>query len=462
MRFHLMQSSSRRRFLTEAALSGSAIALAPLMSLLAKGSPRSSNSAGYGQLRPVASRDSGETILALPDGFNYTVVSRAGAPMSDGRATPQLPDGMATFVVGNELRIVRNHEVNDGHISPTGPIGDVARSYDERAGGGTTTLVIDRATRSATRAFVSLSGTLQNCAGGATPWGSWISCEETTLGTSPAMLPDRTIGGGFAKPHGYCFEVPASANDIVDPIPITALGRFKHEAIAIDPRTGVLYLTEDNLVSGLYRFTPRTRARLSDGGVLEMLAIRGKRCFDTRTKQRAGVAFPVEWVRIDDPDPANADGADNSVFAQGEAQGGATFARLEGCFFGRGSIFVNATTGGTVGCGQVWQLKPSPRGDKLSLVVESPSPVVLDSPDNLCIGPRGGLLLCEDAPTRNHLRGVDRNGRLFDVARNIYSGFEGSELAGVTFDPAFETLFVNLQAAGLTLAIWGPWERGPL
>jgi len=182
---------------------------------------------GYGPLRPVPSSNTREALLALPENFQYTVFGRTGAPMSDKRPTPRAHDGMAVFAVRGQLRLVRNHEIND-RVPKPGVALAPARSYDETAGGGTTTLVVDPRTRTLVRDFVSLSGTLQNCAGGPTPWGSWITCEETRLNERRFKDAQGREAGGFAMKHGYCFEVPAASDAAASPIPLKAMGRFVH------------------------------------------------------------------------------------------------------------------------------------------------------------------------------------------------------------------------------------------
>jgi secreted PhoX family phosphatase len=359
---------------------------------------------------------------------------------------------MAAFPDGrHRIRLVRNHEVRN---SPGPPI-EPSRPYDPLAGGGTTTVIVDTRTRLPTGGFVSLSGTHTNCAGGPTPWGSWVTCEETTLGTD----------AGFTKPHGYTFEIPADANGPVNPVKLTAMGRFVHEALAVDPRTGWVYETEDRGTSGIYRFIPDRPRRLSRGGTLEMLAVRGQPNYDTRTGQSVGERHRIKWVPIAEPDPSNAEANPLAVFEQGHAGGGAIFSRLEGAWYGDGSIFFHATDGGDLHLGQVWELRPhghSNNGD-LELIYESNDPARLDSPDNITVSPRGGLVLCEDGGGGDqYLRGLTQRGRIFDFAKNIHPGFEDSEFAGATFTPHGETLFVNIQTPGVTLGIWGPWQRGSL
>jgi uncharacterized protein len=422
----------------------------------------SAGAGGYGDLRPARARNTGEAILTLPEGFEYTIIGRTGAKMADGAPTPPAHDGMAAFRIKNELRLVRNHEINNGVGRDGAAFGNAALAYDAKAGGGTTTLVIDPKTREIVKDFVSLNGTLHNCAGGPTPWGSWISCEETTLGKSLYKDESGRERGGFSQNHGYCFEVAAGAGAALKATPLTAMGRFVHEAIAVDARTGIVYLTEDRGAAGFYRFTPKRQGKLSEGGKLQMLAIAGRRQLDLRKGQKAGEWLNVNWVNIDEPDPPDAEKATDAVYRQGLALGAATFARLEGCWYGGDSIYFTSTSGGDKRFGQIWQYTPGKDQGKLKLIFESPEEAVLDMPDNICVSPNGGLILCEDGHSEQYIRGLTREGKIFDFAKNILPGYEGKEFAGATFSPDGQTLFVNIQTPGLTLAIWGPWERGAL
>ena len=403
----------------------------------------------YGPLFPAASANTGETLLALPQGFQYNVIGKAGSPMTNGAPTPTLHDGMASFAVPElpgSWVLCRNHE----NSSFSGAAGTVSGTtpYDTAAGGGTTTLIVDRATRLVTGSFTSLSGTVRNCAGGATPSGTWITCEETTLGTA----------SGFAKPHGYCFEVDPRVPGTT--VPIRQMGRFRHEAVAVDQRSGIVYLTEDNTPrSGFYRYIPERRDDLARGGTLQMLAIVGEPGADLRTGQAVGTRKLVEWVTIPDPDPPSAESNAAAVYAQGAALGGAGFARLEGCFGSLGPVFFTATNGGNAGLGQVWRYDPRPKSrfGHLTLIFESPSADVLDLPDNICFGPRSSLFICEDGSGGNLMRVLSPTGSLSDFANNIVPGFETYEFTGCTFTPDRRTLFVNIQTPGLTFAIWGPF-----
>lgn len=413
---------------------------------------------GYGPLQPAGPE------LALPAGFQYVKFGVEGSIMSDGNPTPKAHDGMAAFALPNgNVRLIRNHEDRDTAANSVVK-GDFATAYDERGGGSTTSLEVEPGgDRELIRDFISLNGTIVNCAGGPTPQGSWITCEETTAGQTQ----------GFAEDHGYNFEVPKSAKDEVEAVPLKAMGRFVHEAIAVDPRTGIVYETEDRGTSGFYRFIPDSEGDFT-AGRLQMLAIKGRPDYDTRTGQRVGKPLPVRWVDIEDPDPSAAETNPLAVFEQGKEEGGATFSRLEGCWYGDGSVFFSSTDGGEKELGQVWQYRPRGNsGGQLILLFESRSADQLDAPDNVTVTPGGGIILCEDGDGDQFLRGLTQRGRIFDFAQNINNDPDDArEFAGATFSPDGETLFVNIQGdtsgpgspdeLGMTFAIWGPFEDGAL
>ena len=425
--------------------------------------------AGYGELFPTAAKNTGETYLSLPKGFEYNVIGKVGDAMADGRLTPRAHDGMATFKVGKELRVVRNHEVTGGKVPRPGSAIGTGNHYDETTGGGTTTMVIDPKTRLIVRDFVSLSGTMINCCGGPTPWGSWISCEETTLGPTVRTDSKGNKTGGFPKPHGYCFEVPASANNNLPPVPLKAMGRFVHEAAAVDKKSGIVYLTEDFNPCGFYRFIPNRNKRLAEGGTLQILTVKGKPRYDTRTGQTMRASLPATWVTIPKPDPESADVDELAVFKQGRDLGAASFARLEGCCVDpKGGVYITATTGGNSKGGQIWKYESQNKDEgRLTLLFESPSRQLLDMPDNVCIMPKTELLfVCEDSDyvgeggtPENLVRILTPDGRMADFAVNIFAKNPTSEFAGTTFSRDGKTLFFNIQSAGVTCAVWGDWSK---
>jgi uncharacterized protein len=435
---------------------------------------------GYGDLVP--SVDAPE--IFIPADFRAVRLSTTLAPSTANRGftVPHAVDGMAAFRMPNgNVRLIRNHEINDP-VSYATPFGKLP--YDTKAGGGTVSLEVeirgkgDNIRVRLLREFPTLSGTHVNCAGGPTPWGSWLSCEETTEGPELVPQADGRVFGGRVKDHGYIFEVPASAEADVEPVPLKAMGRFVHEAVAVDPETGYVYETEDALYiaadaqanpgSGFYRFVPNVPGRLREGGRLQMLMVTGKPNYDTMKGQKPGQILPAEWVDIDDPDPANAHRDKAAVFRQGYAKGAAVFQRLEGCWFGDRSIFFDSTSGGDQRAGQVWQYRPTSQdAGQLILVFESPSRDVLDSPDNICVSPRGGLVICEDGGGEQYIRGLTPSGALFNLVHQPVSPLT-AEFAGACFSPDGEVLFFNIQGStssrgtrlGGTYAMWGPWSRG--
>jgi secreted PhoX family phosphatase len=362
---------------------------------------------------------------------------------------------MAAFAGSDGLaHLVRNHELLAGTAF------DATRAYDPFAGGGTTTLTFDPAAGRLVGARVGLAGTLRNCAGGPTPWGTWLTCEETVLG--PDSHPS------LQRPHGYVFEVPVSGESSREPL--AAMGRFVHEAVAVDPATGVVFQTEDANRAGLYRFVPAVAGRLDRGGRLQMLAVRGRPGADLRRGQITGVVLGTYWVEIGDPGGGNPRSGNRvTVYSQGQRAGGATFARLEGAWYADGRVYLTSTSGGNAEMGQVWELTPA--ADELRLIYESPGRHELNMPDNLTVSPRGGLVLCEDGTRNPCLHVLTRAGRIARFARNavvlrgehrgLHGDFRTSEFAGATFSPDGRWLFVNVQTPGITLAITGPWERGP-
>jgi secreted PhoX family phosphatase len=450
-------SHSRRSFLVTTGLAAFATPFEALRSRLEAGSALAAE-LGYGPLRPVKDATTGMALLELPEGFRYLSFGWTGDLMDDGRRVPPLHDGMAAFAGANgHVVLVRNHEVAAGP-----PFG--APAYDPGAGGGTTTTVFDPVAERVISTRPSLAGTLRNCAGGHTPWGTWLTCEESVAGPTDRERPPSVQ-------HGYVFEVPhAGASDAK---PIRAMGCFVHEAVAIDPRTGVVYQTQDRAQAGLYRYTPKTRGRLADGGKLEMLAVDGRPTFDTSRGQGAGVSYNIHWVEIPEPDRPHVSasvGYGLGVLQQGLDQGGAIFSRLEGATFGDGRLYVTATDGGAARMGQVWEIDP--RRDRMRLVFESPGAPVLNMPDNITLSPRGGLVLCEDGTASACLHGLTREGRIFrfarsnikiDTPRNGLAGdYSQREFAGATYSPDGRWLFFNAQTPGITFAITGPWAEGGL
>jgi len=412
----------------------------------------------YGVLRETLDGATGLPLLKLPEGFRYWSYGWTDQPMADGGRTPSSHDGMAIIQEeGTRITLCRNHELPQ----PAPAFWDHA--YDPFGSGGCTQLVFDREKESFIESRPSLAGTVNNCAGGATPWHTWLSCEEAVVGPEtelPAGQPNP-----WTQPHGFVFEVPVGGQ--MRPEPLKSLGRFVHEAVAVCPQTGIVYLTEDTNRAGFYRMIPVTPGDLKSFGPFQMLVV--KQRADLRKGLKVGQIFDVDWVDIPDRlqphSPGTQDG--QGVFHQGVALGGATFARLEGVALHDGKIFITATSGGDARAGQVWEYDPS--HETLRLLFESPSIEVLHMPDNLCVSCRGEILLCEDGQyvpqrlqvltTQGWLSPFAENNVQIDGIHGHRGDFRGSEWAGATFSHDGRWLFVNIQTPGVTFAITGPWQN---
>ena len=368
-----------------------------------------SSFADYGPLVPDPAG-----MLDLPRGFSYRLLSSLGNAMTDGCTVPDKADGMGCFSLGNdEIVLIRNHE-----LVPADDAGGVlAKGFGTRDGaivpGGTTSIVLDATTLEVKREFRSLAGTIRNCSGGITPWGSWLTCEEAPTG------PGQRFGEGLAENHGWVFEVPANATGLIDAVPLKAMGRFNHEAACVDPRTGIVYLSEDRDDSVLYRFVPTTPGRLGDGGLLQAMVVEG--LSDTRNWTSADMAVgsrhTVRWIDCDDVESPNDD-----LRSRAAAKGAALVARGEGIHTGTDEIFVCSTNGGQRKLGQILRLVPGTGGepDQIELFFESQSKDQFNYGDNLTVGPNGHLIVCEDQYTEvvdNHLRGITPDGRAYTLGR---------------------------------------------
>jgi secreted PhoX family phosphatase len=452
--------TGRRQFLRGSLTAAASLAaLGPLGALGARtagAAPLTKRAASvdYGPLQPVKDHTTGLPLLQLPKGFEYLSYGWTGDEMTDGSPTPPMHDGMAAFHRRDDkIAIVRNHEVG----SFSGAFAQPA--YNPKAGGGTANLVFNPGTGEFTEAWASLSGTIRNCAGGPTPAGTWLTCEETT------------VVGDDGTRHGYVFEVPH--HKAGDPRPIKGMGRFSHEAVAVHPRTGVVYLTEDDGPAGFYRYLPKRRHDLAAGGRLEMLVIETDdgSSYSTYTDP-TGTEYSTSWVPIPNPDYAP---GEVRPALQGQALGAAVFQRLEGAWWGNDRVYIVSTSGGPKGQGQVFEYDPAT--ERMRVLFASPDAAVLNNPDNICVSPRGGIVLCEDGGGREYLHGLTTDGEIFPFALNdvvIPAGgvpgksvapgdYRGSEWCGSTFDPRRgDWLFVNIQTPGITFAITGPWQDGSL
>ncbi|MBO8184931.1 DUF839 domain-containing protein [Streptomyces sp. DW4-2] len=462
----LSSSLSRRDVLRTSAFGGLGIVVAGSLDAIAAPAAAAvtRRAGGYGKLVPDPAG-----LLSLPEGFSYRIVAETGVTkLESGEPTPSDPDGTACFARsgGQGFVLVNNHENSgkEAHLVPPLP----GLTYDPGAGGGTTNIVVD-ADGKRVGEYVSLAGTHNNCAGGRTPWNTWLTCEET----------EQRAGGGYQKDHGYVFEVDAFDREAnAEPVPLKFLGRYSHEAVAVDPR-GPIYLTEDaNGPHGLYyRWTPPKNYR-PDKGALRALALseggdtagrlQAMSCFkgsrhiaDLSEATRTGTRYNVKWVDVPDRDAA--DTSARKQFKPGQVTGSR---KLEGAYWADGgAYFVASFARSDDGSanehdGQVWFYDPASETVTLKTIFGvNPDPDAdthYDGPDNIVVDPHGGLILAEDGDGIQHLVGVTAEGRAYPLARN---DLNDSEFTGPTFSDDGRILFANIQSPGHVFAITGPWDR---
>jgi secreted PhoX family phosphatase len=383
----------RRTMLRTTVVGASAMALPFTAWPAAYGAPAQTETGPYGPLQAADANG-----IQLPAGFTSQVIARSGqtVPGTSYRWHPA-PDGGAVFANGAGWVYVSNSEVSAS------------------AGGGASRIEFN-SSGAVVGASRILSGTNQNCAGGRTPWNSWLSCEEVSLGRVYETYP---LGG----------------TAVVRP----ALGRFKHEAAAADPVRKVIYLTEDETNGKFYRFVPATWGDLSSG-TLQVL--------------RAGSATSGSFTWATVPDP---DGSPTATRSQ--VSGAKSFDGGEGCHYAEDTVWFT-----TKGDNRIWQIDLTTDTYQLayddSLV--SPGAAPLSGVDNITGTPSGDLYVAEDGGSMD-ICVITPDDRVSVFLR--VTGHSGSELTGPAFTPAGNRLYFSSQrgtsgsaSGGITYCVTGPFR----
>ncbi|WP_066560685.1 PhoX family protein [Croceicoccus bisphenolivorans] len=453
----------------------------------------------YGAVFPTKDQETGLELLKLPRGFTYRSMSWSGDLMTDGSTVRGVHDGMGVVSVGGkggqDTFLIRNHE-----LRPLGTLLPAPGKYDTNlqngayVAGGCDVLRVRNG--KLIEHYPTLGGTSTNCAGGVTPWGTWLTCEETTY--------DGRSAGGLK--HGYVFECSIDPTETTGQ-PIVGMGRFAHEAVAVDPVTGYVYQTEDNRNrSGLYRYKPNNKpagyGALAQGGQLQAAKIVGvdgamiTALGGANAVNSVGDVLQVEWVDLDNPD-ADPSGGASGPYLEAVSKGALTMSRGEGIWHHGDSFAIVDTAFGRDssgrdgrGLGSVWIYTPdtsNPARGTLTLLYAAAARVAGNNPDNITYSPRGGIVTCDDGDdvddgfgAGQRLMGYTDHGEAYilaksnvilsdgDIAGMNRTGqfsaddYRGSEFCGACFDPSGETLFVNVQSPGITFAIRGPWAAGNL
>ncbi|MER5394261.1 alkaline phosphatase PhoX [Saccharopolyspora sp. NPDC002686] len=379
----------RRNFLRAAVVGGTAVTLGFSVTRESIAYPAQTGTSPYGALQAADANG-----IQLPAGFTSRVIARSTKTVGNtGYTWHSAPDGGACFADGAGWIYVSNSEMSSG-------------------GGGVSAVKFD-ADGNVTGAYRILAGTTRNCAGGPTPWNTWLSCEETDFGYTWETDP-RGIN-------------PAVRRD--------AMGQFKHEAAACDPDHKVIYQTEDQPDGCFYRFIPTTWGDLSAGGTLQVLVENGS---------------ALSWVNVPDPDG-------NPTATRKQVSGAKLFNGGEGAFYRNGTCYFT-----TKGDNRVWAYDAVNNQLHIAYDDNLTSNPPLTGVDNITGAAVGDLYVAEDGGNMEVCI-ITPDDVVAPFLR--INGQSGSEIAGVAFNPAGNRLYFSSQrgttgtsSGGITYEVTGPFR----
>lgn len=384
----------RRTILRAAAMGAATLALPFTTWPKAYGAPAQAVESPYGPLLPADANG-----LRLPAGFTSVVVARSGKLVPGTSYTwHAAPDGGAVVANGTGWIYVSNSEMSASE------------------GGGASRIVFD-SSGTVVSAKRILGGSSNNCAGGKTPWNSWLSCEEVSRGRVWETYP-VTGAAAVRRP---------------------AMGRFKHEAAAADPVRRVIYLTEDEPDGRFYRFVPNTWGDLSRG---QLQVMRG----GTRT------SGTFTWAKVPDPDGS-------PTATRFQVSGAKVFNGGEGCWYANGKVWFT-----TKGDGRIWQVNVAAGTYELAYDdgLVNPGPAPLTGVDNITGAANGDLFVAEDRGNME-ICVITPNDKVFAFLRLV--GHNASEITGPAFNPAGNRLYFSSQRGtagvstdGVTFCVKGPFR----
>jgi secreted PhoX family phosphatase len=394
------------------------------------------------------------------------VIARTGEPVAHtDYVWPTAPDGQATFPLhdGGWVLVTNSEWASSELLAAFGTPAEQAAAL----GGGVSAIRFARSGR-IVDAYRILGGSNINCAGGPTPWGTWLSGEEWDL----LGATQEQVAGAFGPvAAAYFFREGAERAGQIwecDPrgrkaaVALPALGLFQHEAAAVDPETNIVYLTEDQRDGLLYRFVP-AKPRIGRRPDLSAGELQAARVADVAAALAGSSA--VEWIPAVPANPA--------FPLRLQVPGATRFARGEGMWFDCGTVYFTTT-----GDNRVWAYECATATISVIYDLATAGPdAPLSGVDNITVHPRtGDVYVAEDGGNMELVTITspdDPNGRVtapfarFTPAAGVPQ--VGTEVTGPCFSPRGDRLYVSSQRGiesssfpfpqrGITYEIRGPFR----